>query len=163
MKQVLGHGGEVTFAGLGGNCEIQLPECGYASPSSLTFIGSLLYSQHHSDSCMCSLILSSQKQHESNFSYLHIKKGETKIRYPTQTHPTSKQWDLDLNLSWLYQASVIFERRNTRELSFPKLSLKKKKITEMSCDSSPFPGTSKGGYEGDLQSTLLPPKLDLIM
>ena len=33
----------------------------------------------------------------------------------------------------------------------------------MSCDSSPFPGTSKGGYEGDLQSALLPPKSDLIM
>ena len=46
------------------NCEIYLPECGYASPSSLTFIGSLLYSQHHLNSCMCSLILSSQKQHE---------------------------------------------------------------------------------------------------
>ena len=34
---------------------------------------------------------------------------------------------MDLNLSWLYQASVVFERRDARELSFLKLSLKKKK------------------------------------
>ena len=73
------------------NCEIYLPECGYASPSSLTFIGSLtIFPAPLELLYVFSHFIFSKTAWNSNFSYPLITKGETEIRYPTQTHPSSK-------------------------------------------------------------------------